>query len=87
MSFPYPTSEAPPQNRAQSQAIRRAFRIQRLEGDRPNGRLCTLNGYEEMRRFKEAAEMDMLNGFECQLERRIVTVGCHVVAEEAVFTR
>jgi hypothetical protein len=40
-----------------------------------------------MRRFKEAAEMDMLNGFECQLERRIVTVGCHAVAEEAVFTR
>jgi hypothetical protein len=67
-----------------------ALRIQRLEGSRPHGRLCTLNGYEELQRFKEAVEVDMLNGFESQLERRSVTVGHHAEVEEtawrAVFT-
>ena len=59
-----------------------------LKRPRKTGRSRKLSdgrfGYSDL---KEAAEMHMLNGFECQQERRIVTVGCHAVAEEAVFTR
>ena len=50
----------------------RALRIQRLEGSRPEGRLCTLNGAERVQRFKQTAVIGMICRFELLLARRSV---------------
>ena len=42
----------PPRNSRQSHDLGRALRIQRLEGSRPEGRLCSLNGAERVQMFK-----------------------------------
>ena len=50
----------------------RALRIQRLEGSRPEGRLCTLNGPDRVQKFKQAAVIGVICRFEVSLERRSV---------------
>ena len=47
-----------------------ALQIQRLEGSRPNGRLCILNGAARVRRVKQVAWTSLIHGFECGSERR-----------------
>ena len=42
--------ERPPRNSVQLDGLRGALLIQRLEGSRPHGRLCTLNRSEPLRR-------------------------------------
>jgi hypothetical protein len=49
-----------------------ALRIQRLEGSRPEGRLCTLNGGERVQSFEQAAVIGMICRIEVRLERRSV---------------
>ena len=60
----------------------RALRIQRLEGSRPEERLCTLNGAERGQRFKQAAVIGMICRFEILLERRSVAQKASAWAEE-----
>jgi hypothetical protein len=47
-----------------------ALRIQRLEGSRPHGRLCTLNGSERVRRDQEQTELGRIRWLEGWMERR-----------------
>ena|ERR1022692_2019327 len=65
-------SEAPDGTVGCRMIFGRALRIQRLEGSRPEGRLCTLNGAERVQRFKQTAVIGMICRFELLLERRSV---------------
>jgi len=47
-----------------------ALRIQRLEGSRPDGRLCTLNRCEWVEGDQEQAELGGIRLFEDGMERR-----------------
>src|SRR5271165_928260 len=60
----------------------RALRIQRLEGSRPGGRLCTLNGAERVHRFKWAAVIGMICRFEVLVKRRSIAQRRSAWAEE-----
>jgi hypothetical protein len=42
----------PSRNSRSRMILGRALRIQRLEGSRPGGRLCSLNGGEQAQMFK-----------------------------------
>jgi len=59
--------ERPPRNRAQLESLQVALRIQRLEGSRLHGSLCTLNRSERMPRDQAQAEL----GFIGWLKRRM----------------
>jgi hypothetical protein len=50
----------------------RALRIQRLEGSRPEGRLCTLNGAEGVQRPGEVSVQGMIRRVEGRTELRSV---------------
>jgi len=62
----------PPWNSWQPHDPGRALRIQRLEGSRPEGRLCTLNGVEWVQRFKQVAVIGKICRFEVVVKRRRV---------------
>jgi hypothetical protein len=47
---------------------KRALLIQRLEGSRPHGSLCTLNGSDRVQRSEEEAEIGMILRFEDGME-------------------
>ena len=65
----------------------RALLIQRLEGSRPHGRLCTLNGIDRVQRFKEDAVVGMICLFEGSTEGRRMAMmrlaGAEQVADRA----
>jgi hypothetical protein len=48
-----------------------ALRIQRLEGSRPHGRLCTLNWSERVQGNQEGPELGGVRLPECLTERRV----------------
>ncbi len=49
---------------------KRALLIQRLEGSRPHGSLCTLNGSARVQKSAEDAEMGVFFRFEYGTEQR-----------------
>jgi hypothetical protein len=61
--------ERPQRQCAVARSQDRALRIQRLEGSRPDGRLCTLNGPEGVRICREAAGVGVIGGFAGRMER------------------
>jgi len=62
--------ERPPDNSAQLHALRRALRIQRLEGSRPHGGLCTLNGSDRAQQVKPFALVGRICGFDGWIDGR-----------------
>ena len=75
--------ERPPDNSAQLHALRRALRIQRLEGSRPHGGLCTLNGSDRAQQVKPFALVGRICGFDGWIDGRSRTMSRQEVAEEA----
>jgi hypothetical protein len=55
--------ERPPSNRPQLDDFRGALLIQRLEGSRPHGRLCTLNRSEQVQRDRAPVELGRMCRF------------------------
>lgn len=49
----------------------RALRIQRLEGSRPHGSLCTLNGHERMQRDQAQTELGIVLGLDGLMEAHV----------------
>jgi hypothetical protein len=64
--------ERPLRNSVHLHAPIGALLIHRLEGSRPDGRLCTLNGSARVRRVKQDAGMAMIRDFESGFARRRV---------------
>jgi hypothetical protein len=68
-----------------------ALRIQRLEGSRPDGSLCPLNGAQRLRMVKIFSLTSWIRRFERWMERFGVTVSRHeegeAAASRAVFSR
>lgn len=52
----------------------KALRIQRLEGSRPDGRLCTLNGVTQVQRFAQVTDAGMV-----RIHRSVVLNVAHIV--------
>lgn len=53
-------------------ALNGALRIRRLEGSRPDGRLCTLDGSDRVQMSVQVTEVGMMCGFEVAGRRRLV---------------
>ena len=70
----------PQRNSAQLHALRGALRIQRLEGSRPHGGLCILNGAGRLRRLEEVMVRGMIHSVECGTELRDVAQRCRAAA-------
>ena len=61
--------ERPQRTSAQLHALRGALLIQRLEGSRPHGRLCTLNRSERVQGDQAPAELGRMCGFDGAIVR------------------
>ena len=57
-----------------------ALLIQRLEGSRPHGGLCILNGAGRVRRLEEVMVQGMIHPVECGTELREVAQRCRAAA-------
>ena len=80
-----------PDNSGQLHALGGALRIQRLEGSRPDGSLCPLNGAQRLGMVKIFSLTSWIRRFERWMERFGVTVSRHeegeAAASRAVFSR
>ena len=66
---PSAVSGAPRRNSGRMIAVKEALLIQRLEGSRPHGSLCTLNRSDRVQRSEEGAEIGMMLRFEDGMEQ------------------
>src|ERR1700745_883924 len=57
---------------SQLHAFKGALRIQRLEGSRPDGWLCTLNGADRVQRSAQGADLGMICGPGDARQQRLV---------------
>ena len=80
MPFPYPTSGAPWTKARVCTPSYGALLIQRLEGSRPHGGLCILNGAERVRRLEEVMVEGMIQPVKCGIELREVAQRCRPLA-------
>jgi hypothetical protein len=60
--------ERPLRDRAHLRDLRGALLIQRLEGSRPHGRLCTLNPSERVQGDQVPAELGRMCGFDVAMD-------------------
>ena len=61
--------ERPLRDHAHLRDLRGALLIQRLEGSRPHGRLCTLNRSERVQGDQVPAELGRMCGFDVAMDR------------------